>query len=67
MAVRAPGLDNRGTSPVRAVLIAAAGLRAVGGDAAVMTEQAIVGFAGLLRQLRAGAQLTQQELAKAAA
>jgi predicted ATPase/DNA-binding CsgD family transcriptional regulator len=31
-----------------------------------MTEQAIVGFAGLLRQLRAGAQLTQQELAKAA-
>src|SRR6516165_10999326 len=32
-----------------------------------MAEQAIVGFAGLLRQLRAGAGLTQQELAKAAA
>jgi predicted ATPase/DNA-binding CsgD family transcriptional regulator len=31
-----------------------------------MAEQAIVGFAGLLRQLRAGAGLTQQELAKAA-
>ena len=32
----------------------------------VMAEQAIVGFAGLLRQLRAEARLTQQELAKAA-
>jgi predicted ATPase/DNA-binding CsgD family transcriptional regulator/transcriptional regulator with XRE-family HTH domain len=31
-----------------------------------MAEQATSGFAGLLRQLRAGAQLTQQELAKAA-
>jgi transcriptional regulator with XRE-family HTH domain len=31
-----------------------------------MAEQAIVGFAGLLRQLRAEARLTQQELAKAA-
>jgi predicted ATPase/DNA-binding CsgD family transcriptional regulator/transcriptional regulator with XRE-family HTH domain len=31
-----------------------------------MAEQAIVGFAGLLRQLRAGAELTQAELAKAA-
>jgi transcriptional regulator with XRE-family HTH domain len=31
-----------------------------------MGEQANVGFAGVLRQLRAGAQLTQQELAKAA-
>ena len=31
-----------------------------------MAEQAIVGLAGLLRQLRAEAQLTQQELAKAA-
>jgi predicted ATPase/DNA-binding CsgD family transcriptional regulator/transcriptional regulator with XRE-family HTH domain len=31
-----------------------------------MAEQANSGFAGLLRQLRAGAQLTQQELAKAA-
>jgi predicted ATPase/DNA-binding CsgD family transcriptional regulator/transcriptional regulator with XRE-family HTH domain len=31
-----------------------------------MTEQATSEFAGLLRQLRAGAQLTQQELAKAA-
>jgi predicted ATPase/DNA-binding CsgD family transcriptional regulator/DNA-binding XRE family transcriptional regulator len=31
-----------------------------------MAEQAIVGFAGLLQQLRAGARLTQQELAKAA-
>ena len=31
-----------------------------------MAEQATFGFAGLLRQLRAEAQLTQQELAKAA-
>ena len=31
-----------------------------------MAEQATTGFAGLLRQLRAGAELTQQELAKAA-
>ena len=31
-----------------------------------MAEQAIVGFAGLLRQLRAEAELTQQELAEAA-
>jgi transcriptional regulator with XRE-family HTH domain len=31
-----------------------------------MAEQATSEFAGLLRQLRAGAQLTQQELAKAA-
>ena len=31
-----------------------------------MAEQATLGFAGLLRQLRAEAQLTQQELAKAA-
>jgi predicted ATPase/DNA-binding CsgD family transcriptional regulator/DNA-binding XRE family transcriptional regulator len=31
-----------------------------------MAEQAISGFAGLLRQLRAGAELTQQELAKTA-
>jgi transcriptional regulator with XRE-family HTH domain len=31
-----------------------------------MTEQATSGFAGLLRQLRAGAELTQQELAKPA-
>jgi predicted ATPase/DNA-binding CsgD family transcriptional regulator/DNA-binding XRE family transcriptional regulator len=66
MAVRAPGLDNLGTGPCRAVLSAAGGLRAAGGDAAVMAEQATSGFAGLLRQLRAGAQLTQQELAKAA-
>ena len=31
-----------------------------------MAEQAIVGVAGLLRQLRAESRLTQQELAKAA-
>ena len=31
-----------------------------------MAEQAIVGFAGVLRHLRAEAELTQQELAKAA-
>ena len=37
-----------------------------GGDAAVMAEQATSGLAGLLRQLRAEARLTQQELAKAA-
>ncbi len=64
--VQAPDLDNLGTGPVRAVLSAAGGLRAVGGDAAVMAEQATSGFGGLLRQLRAGAQLTQLELGKAA-
>ena len=32
-----------------------------GGGVAVMAEQATLEFAGLLRQLRAGAQLTQQE------
>jgi transcriptional regulator with XRE-family HTH domain len=31
-----------------------------------MAEQATLGFAGLLRQLRSEAELTQQELAKAA-
>src|SRR5215469_15113545 len=31
-----------------------------------MVEQTALGLAGLLRQLRVGAQLTQQELAKAA-
>ena len=66
MVVRAPGLDNLGTGPSRAVLIAAGGLRAGGGDAAVMAEQATSGLAGLLRQLRAEARLTQQELAKSA-
>ena len=66
MAVRAPGLDNGGTGPVRAVRGAAGGLRAVGGDAAVMAEQATSELAGLLRQLRADAELTQAELAKAA-
>ena len=48
------------------MLIAAGGLRAVGGDAAIMAEQATSGFAGLLRQLRSEAELTQAELAKAA-
>src|SRR5437667_2400812 len=66
MAVQATGLDNRGTGPVRAVRRAAGGLRAAGGDAAVMAEQATSELAGLLRQLRAEAQLTQAELAKAA-
>jgi predicted ATPase/DNA-binding CsgD family transcriptional regulator len=66
MAVRAPGPDNGGTGPVRAVLSAAGGATAVGGDAAVMAEQATSELAGLLRQLRAGAQLTQEELADAA-
>jgi DNA-binding XRE family transcriptional regulator len=66
MVVRALDLDNAGTGPDRVVLGAAGGLRAAGGDAAVMAEQATSGFAGLLRQLRADARLTQQELAKAA-
>jgi len=64
--VQAPGLDNRGTGPFGAVLLPLASKGVCGGDAAVMAEQAIVGFAGLLRQLRAEARLTQQELAKAA-
>jgi predicted ATPase/DNA-binding CsgD family transcriptional regulator/transcriptional regulator with XRE-family HTH domain len=63
--VRAPGLDNRGTGPF-CCLLPLAGLGLAGGDAAVMAEQATLGFAGLLRRLRAEAQLTQQELAKAA-
>lgn len=66
MVVQAAGLDNRGTGRFRAVLGAVGGLRAVGGGAAVMAEQATFEFAGLLRQLRAEAQLTQQELAKTA-
>jgi transcriptional regulator with XRE-family HTH domain len=66
LVARAPGLDNPGTGPVRAVRGAAGGLRAGGGDAPVMAEQATSGLAGLLRQLRAEARLTQQELAKAA-
>src|SRR6185312_11285057 len=49
-----------GTGPVRAVLVAA------GGWEGAAVEEATSGFAGLLRQLRAGAGLTQQELAKAA-
>ena len=47
-----------GTGPFRAVLIAAGGLRAVGGAAGVMAEQATSELAGLLRQLRAEARLT---------
>jgi hypothetical protein len=31
-----------------------------------MADQPVLGFAGLLRQLRAGARLTQEELAEAA-
>ena len=66
MVVRAPGLDNLGTGPSPRCAHCRWRVRAVGGDAVVMAEQAIVGFAGLLRQLRAEARLTQQELAKAA-
>ena len=66
MVARAPGLDNRGAGPSRFCAYCRWRVRAVGGDAVVMAEQATSGFAGLLRQLRAGAQLTQQELAKAA-
>src|SRR5690348_8777402 len=36
------------------------------GDAGTMAEQPALGFAGLLRRLRAGARLTQEELAEAA-
>ena len=66
MVVQARGLDNLGTGPFRTALIAAGELGPTGGDAAVMAEQATLGFAGILRQLRAEAQLTQAELAKAA-
>src|SRR5438045_2271611 len=41
-------------------------MRACGGDAGTMAEQPALGFAGLLRQLRAEARLTQEELAEAA-
>jgi len=36
------------------------------GGFSVMTEQPALGFAGLLRQLRTEARLTQEELAEAA-
>src|SRR5215472_15104854 len=42
------------------------GVRACGGDAGTMAEQPALEFAGLLRQLRAAAGLTQEELAQAA-
>src|SRR6516165_9635296 len=51
--------------PARCV-VPRAGYRRREGDAAVMAERAVSGLAELLRQLRAGAGLTQQELAKAA-
>src|SRR5215472_2100243 len=41
-------------------------MRACGGDAGTMAKQPALGFAGLLRQLRAEAGLTQEELAEAA-
>jgi predicted ATPase/DNA-binding CsgD family transcriptional regulator/DNA-binding XRE family transcriptional regulator len=41
-------------------------MAACGEDAGTMAEQAALGFAGLLRQLRAEARLTQEELAQAA-
>jgi predicted ATPase/DNA-binding CsgD family transcriptional regulator/transcriptional regulator with XRE-family HTH domain len=41
-------------------------MTACGGDAGIMAEQPALRFAGLLRQLRAEAQLTQEELAEAA-
>src|SRR6516225_9119467 len=42
------------------------GMRVCGGDAGTMGEQPALRFAGLLRQLRAEAGLTQEELAEAA-
>src|SRR6516225_8235795 len=66
MVVQVPGLDNLGSGPFRVVLVALASKSLGGGGAAVMAEQATLGFAGLLRRLRAEAQLTQEELAKAA-
>src|SRR5215831_6383377 len=42
------------------------GVRACGGDAGTMAEQPALEFAGLLRQLRTAAGLTQEELAQAA-
>src|SRR5580704_5585371 len=41
-------------------------MRACGGDAGIMAEGPALGFAGLLRQLRTEARLTQEELAEAA-
>src|SRR6516164_3908696 len=42
------------------------GMRVCGGDAGIMAERPGLGFAGLLRLLRAEAGLTQEELAEAA-
>src|SRR5436309_9109057 len=41
-------------------------MRICGGECQIMAEQLALGFGGLLRQLRAEARLTQEELAEAA-
>src|SRR5262245_41364113 len=63
---RSPGLANVAvgcSAPCRVAVQRGEGLR---GDAGTMAEQPALGFAGLLRQLRAAAGLTQEELAEAA-
>src|SRR5215475_10385188 len=63
---RSPGLATVGvgsSAPGRVAVRRGEGLR---GDAGTMAEQPALEFAGLLRQLRAAAGLTQEELAEAA-
>ena len=58
--------DNRGVGHFRAGPDWRGGMTACGGDAGTVAEQPALGFAGLLRQLRGEARLTQEELAEAA-
>src|SRR6516165_322130 len=57
---------NNGGDPAGAVPGCRAAGSGPGEGIAAMTEQAVLEFAGLLRQLRAEARLTQEELAEAA-
>src|SRR5689334_14685351 len=58
--------DNVGVGPSVPAGLRCSGIEACGGDAGTMAEQPALGFAGLLRQLRTDARLTQEELAMAA-
>ena len=62
----AGGWDNWVVRRLWGVVSARAGTASVGGALGVVVEQPGPGFAGLLRQLRAEAGLTQEELAEAA-
>jgi len=63
---RWPGLDNVGVGLSVPAGLRCFGIEADGGDAGTMAKLPALGFAELLRQLRAEARLTQEELAMAA-